>query len=296
MLFQRVTIAGVGLLGGSLGLALKRRGLARHVEGLVRRAASVGECEGLGVVDHATRDPQEAGEGADLVVLCTPLARMKGTLERLLPVCRSGVVVTDVGSAKLQVVRELEPLASAANAHFVGSHPMAGAEKSGPAAASPDLFEKAVCVVTPTPRTSTLAIRRVRELWEAVGGRVLRLKPEVHDDFVSRSSHLPHVVASELAHYVLSPAHPVEQHRLCATGFRDTTRVASSSPEMWRDVVLANREHLARVLGVFVEGLEEFRHSLETGDARAILEFFEQAKARRDAWVHGGSDPSPSLE
>lgn len=288
MLFQKVTLAGVGLLGGSLGLALRQRGLARKIDGLVRRTASISECQQLAVVDHATRDSLRAAEDADLIVLCTPLSRMKEVLERMLPACKPGVLVTDVGSAKQTVVRDLEPLVSSAGGHFVGSHPMAGAEKTGPAAARADLFSEAICVLTPTPRSSAVAVRKLEELWKAVGARVVRLKPEVHDDLVSRSSHLPHIVAAELANYVLSPAHPKEQGMLCASGFRDTTRVASSSPEMWRDIVLANRENLIRVLGVFLESLEEFRHALETGDERAVTEFFEQARARRESWKQGG--------
>jgi prephenate dehydrogenase len=289
VLFQKVTLAGVGLLGGSLGLALRQRGLARKVDGLVRRTASIAECEQLSVVDHATRDPSRAAEDADLIVLCTPLSRMKEVLQRMLPACKPGVLVTDVGSAKQAVVRELEPIVSSAGGHFVGSHPMAGAEKTGPSAARADLFAEAICVLTPTPQSSAIAVRKIEELWKAVGARVLRMKPEVHDDLVSRSSHLPHIVAAELANYVLSPAHPKEQRMLCASGFRDTTRVASSSPEMWRDIVLANRENLIRVLGVFLEGLEEFRHSLETRDERAVTEFFEQARSRRENWNVGGA-------
>jgi prephenate dehydrogenase len=286
VLFQKVTIAGVGLLGGSLGLALKQRGLATKVDGLVRRSASIAECARYGVVDHATCDPERAAEGADLIVLCTPLSRMKEVLEAMAPALKAGVVVTDVGSAKTAAVQELEPLATAAGGLFVGSHPLAGAERTGPAAARADLFAGAVCVVTPTPRSSAIAVRQIEELWQALGSHVLRMKPETHDDLVSRSSHLPHVVAAELANYVLSPAHPREQHLLCASGFRDTTRVAASSPAMWRDIVLANRENLIRVLGVFIEGLEEFRHALQAGDVRAVTEFLEQARTRRENWAH----------
>jgi prephenate dehydrogenase len=151
------------------------------------------------------------------------------------------------------------------------------------------LFERAVCVVTPIPSTSAVALKRVEGLWRDLGGIPLRLRPEVHDEFVCRASHLPHVVAAELANYVLSPAHPKEQQALCATGFRDTTRVASSSPEMWRDIVLANRENLVRVLGVFIQGLEEFRHALENRDSAALFEFFESARTRRDGWTRGSS-------
>ena len=291
--FQKITLAGVGLLGGSLGLAVKQRGLAKKVDGLVRRSASIAECDKLGVVDHATRDPLRAVENADLVVLCTPLARMREVLKQMLPALKRDAIVTDVASAKASVVQELEPLVAGAGGHFVGSHPMAGAEKTGPGAARSDLFVNAVCVITPTPQSSPEAVRRVEEFWEAVGANPLNLTPEAHDDLVSRSSHLPHVVAAELANYVLSPAHPKEQAMLCANGFRDTTRIASSSPEMWRDIALANRKNLARVLGVLVEDLQEFQLALENADAKAIEEFFEQAKQRRDAWNGQTASPSP---
>ncbi len=291
--FQKITLAGVGLLGGSLGLAVKKGSLAKKVDGLVRRSASITECEKLGVVDHATCDPLRAVEDADLIVLCTPLARMREVLQPMLPGLKRDAIVTDVGSAKASVVHELEPLVARAGGHFVGSHPMAGAEKMGPAAARPDLFVNAVCVITPTPQSSPEAVARVERFWQAVGANPLILTPEAHDDLVSRSSHLPHVVAAELANYVLSPVHPKEQALLCANGFRDTTRIAASSPEMWRDIALANRKNLARVLGVLVEDLKEFQLALENADANAIEEFFEAAKRRRDAWSGQTASPSP---
>jgi len=293
VLFQKITIAGVGLLGGSLGLAIKRRGVARVVDGLVRRTASIGECEQLRVVDHATRDARRAAEGADLIVICASVSRMRELAEALRPGFKPGVIVTDVGSVKSSVVAELEPIVTAGGGHFVGSHPMAGAEKSGPGAATADLFEHAMCVVTPTVRSSAVAVGKVEEFWKAVGGSVMRLTPEAHDDLVSRSSHLPHVVAAGLANYVLSPMHPKGQGRLCATGFRDTTRIASGLPEMWRDIALANRQNLARVLGVFIADLEEFKHALDQGDAKLIAEYFETAKRRRDEWRRHPVSPSP---
>jgi len=170
---------------------------------------------------------------------------------------------------------------------------MAGAEKTGASAARSDLFVKAVCVVTPTPRSPPETVARLEEFWRAVGGYPLLLTPELHDDLVSRSSHLPHVVAAELANYVLSPAHPKQQAMLCANGFRDASRIASGSPEMWRDIALANRGNLARVLGVFVEDLQEFKLALENGDQKVVEEFFENAKQRRDAWSGQNASPSP---
>ncbi len=291
MHFPKVTLVGVGLLGGSLGLALKARQLVGHVEGYVRRAASVTECEQLGVVDHATTDLLAAVRDADLVVFCTPLAQMRPLAEQCATTLKPGALVTDVGSVKGPVVRELEPLFAKAGAQFIGSHPMAGGEKTGPAAARADLFERAVCIVTPGTKTPAKLAKQMEDFWAALGGRPLRLTPDQHDSLVARSSHLPHIVAAELANYVLSPAHPKEQSALCAAGFRDTTRIAAGSPEMWRDIALANRKHLARALGVFIEDLQEFQRALEAGEVKAMDEFFETAKHRRDEWVRNGGSP-----
>jgi prephenate dehydrogenase len=286
--WQKVTLLGVGLLGGSLGLALKQRKLARRVEGFVRREASVKECERLGVVDAAHLDHSKAVRDADLIVFCTPLAQIRELAERIRSGVSPGAVITDVGSVKGTVVDELEPLFSG----FVGSHPMAGSEKTGPAAASPDLFQDAVCIITPTARSNPKSVERVEELWRSVGAIPRRLTPETHDELVSRSSHLPHVLAAELVNYVLGPGRPKDQGMLCANGFRDTTRIASGSPEMWRDIVLGNRENLLRELAGFIDGLENVRAALQKGDARAIEEFFAEAKKRRDAWQgQRGSSP-----
>ena len=291
--WSQISLVGVGLLGGSIGLAARRRGLAARVTGFVRRAPAVAECEQSGAVDQADTDLLRTVEGADLVILCTPIAQMAELMTRMLPALKKGTIVTDVGSVKGSVVADLEPLAATGGVHFIGSHPMAGAEKMGVGAARADLFERAMCVVTPTPRSNKTAVQRLEKFWRDLGGVPLILPPELHDDLVSRSSHLPHVVAAELANYVLSPVHPREQAMLCATGFRDTTRIASGSPEMWRDICMANRRNLSRVLGVFIEDLQEFQHALENGDVKSIDEFFSKAKERRDGWFAKGASPSP---
>jgi prephenate dehydrogenase len=270
--WKKVTLVGVGLLGGSLGLALKRRGLAGAVAGFVRRPASIKECQRAGAVDTATLDLAPAVEGADLVVLCTPIAQMRGLAEQMLPFLARG---------------------AQAGAHFVGSHPMAGSEKAGVTAAQAGLFEEAICVVTPAAGTNRGAVRKVNRLWNSVGGRVLRLTPEAHDQLVSRSSHLPHVVAAQLSNLVLSPHSPKDQAMLCANGFRDTTRIASGSPEMWRDIALANRKNLLSALEEFTQELSGFKRVLKIGDEAAIARFFQQAKQRRDQWSNRARSTSP---
>ena len=292
MHWRKVTLIGVGLLGGSLGLALKRRKLARQVTGYVRRAASIAESRRKGAVDLATQDIQAAVAGADLVVLCTPLARMRPLVKRLLPALKRGAIVTDVGSVKAGVVKELESLVARAGAHFVGSHPMAGGEKMGVAAAKADLFNCAACVVTPTRKSNQGAVRKVEQLWKSVGGRVLSVSPEVHDLLVSRTSHLPHLVAATLAGSVLGPGQPKNQPALCANGFRDTTRIASGSPEMWRDIALANRRNLAKALKSFIADLEKVQRLVAKGDAKGIEKFLSTSKKRRDNWCACCTSPS----
>ncbi len=291
--WNKIALVGVGLLGGSLGLALKQRRLARSIAGFVRRAASVPECERSGALDLATRDLGEAVAGAELIVLCTPIAQMQPLVKAMLPALQTGAIVTDVGSVKAGVVRDLEGPICAAGGRFIGSHPMAGSERTGVLAARGDLFENAVCVVTPSPGCDAAALSRIEELWRAVGSRVLRLAPDVHDALVSRSSHLPHITAVTLANLVLDPAGPEHQTSLCANGFRDTTRIASGSPEMWRDIALANSEQLLRAIDDFETRLEEFKAMLREKNSVALARFFEQAKQRRDAWTQNGAAASP---
>jgi prephenate dehydrogenase len=293
MAWKQVTLIGVGLLGGSMGLALRRGRLAERVVGYVRRPSSIEECGRCGVVDLATCDLQEAVTGADLVVLCTPLARMRTLAERMAPALQANAIVTDVGSVKAPVVQELEPVVMAAGACFLGSHPMAGAERTGVSAARADLFDNAVCVITPTANSPSAAVGALEDFWRALGARPLQLSAELHDRLVSRSSHLPHVMAAELADYILDPVHAPEQRLLCANGFKDTTRIASGSPEMWRDIVLANRKNLDGAIETLLARLIEFRSLLERGDGESIQNFFEQAKQRRDQWCAQWASPSP---
>lgn len=293
MSFRKIAIIGVGLLGGSLGMAVKRRKLAHKVIGFVRRPASIAECKEYRAVDYATQNLQEAAAGADLIVLCTPLARMQPLVKQMLPALKRGAIVTDVGSVKACVIRELETMIVKAGAHFIGSHPMAGAEKTGVSASRLDLFVNAACVVTPTRKSNKAALRKVERFWQAVGCRLLRLAPEVHDALVSRSSHLPHMVAATLVNRVLSPVYPAEQAGLCANGFRDTTRIASGSPEMWRDIALANRTNIARALDQFSADLIKLKRILKRADGKALAAFFEEARQRRNAWCASKASPSP---
>jgi prephenate dehydrogenase len=287
--FQKITIVGVGLLGGSIGLAARRHRLAGEIAGYVRSEKSIADCEKSGATDYATTDLLAAVSKADLVILCTPLAQMRSLVERFFPALKPGAIVTDVGSVKADVVRELESLIKKSGAHFIGSHPMAGAEKTGVAAARGNLFENAVCVLTPAKKSNAGAVRKLEQFWKTLGARVLKLDAARHDLLVSRTSHLPHVAAAALASLVLDPKQPKQQAALCATGFRDTTRIASGSPEMWRDIALANRKNIVRSVDAYLAELKKFQTALKASDARAIEKFFTTAKSRRDLWCTNGN-------
>ena len=293
MAFEKITLVGVGLLGGSLAMAIRERKLAAESCGYVRREASIVECEQAGLKNFATRDLTKAVRDADLVILCTPLAQMRELAEKFLPALKHGAIVSDVGSVKASVVNDLEAPVAKAGGHFIGAHPMAGAEKMGVSAARADLFCDAVCVLTPTAKSNNGVVQQLENFWRDIGARVLVTTPELHDELAARCSHLPHVLAAQLATLVLDSALPKEQPMLCANGFRDTTRIASGSPEMWRDIALANRENLVRTLDGFIAQLQQTRDAISRGDAVQVEKFFATAKQRRDAWCARTASPSP---
>ncbi len=293
MQFRKITIIGVGLLGGSLGLAARKRRVAKEIAGYARRQKTIAEAEKVGALDYATTDLLAAVSGADLVILCTPLAQMRTLTEQFLPALKRGAIVTDVGSVKADVVRELEALIAKAGAHFVGSHPMAGGEKMGVLAARADLYANAVCVVTSTKKSNAAAVRKVAQFWKSLGSRVVSMDAAKHDALVSRTSHLPHVAAAALASLVLDPKQPSAQSGLCANGFRDTTRIASGSPEMWRDIAMTNRKNISQAVDALVTELKKFQAALKQGDAKAVEKFFATGKERRDNWCAGCASPSP---
>ena len=281
---DKLTIIGAGLLGGSLGQAARTRGLAKRVSALVRRPESVAECQALGVADEVTLDPAEAVACADLLVLCTPISDMVDLTKRILPHLKPGAVITDVGSTKQQLVAELTPLCAEGAAHFVGSHPMAGSDQTGPGAARADLFEDTVCVVTPTADTHADTLTKVNDFWSSLGSQPVVMPADTHDRLVARCSHLPHLLASALARRVLDNAHGQEQAQLCATGFRDMTRLAAGSPVMWRDIIGSNRDDILVAIDQFSDELGELRGLVADDSPELIEAWLQQAKAARDNW------------
>ena len=279
----KITLIGVGLLGGSVGLAAKKLGVAGCITGLVRRSESIDECLAIGAVDEATQDLAEAVEGASLVILCTPVGGMKDMAAQIKPYLSPEAVVTDVGSVKASVVADVEPILP----RFVGSHPLCGSEKTGAAHADADLFEGATCAVTPTEQSDAEAVAKVNEFWDVLGAKVVNLTPEAHDDIVARTSHLPHVVASALVNAILGK--PVAgESDFIGTGFTDTTRLASGSPSMWRDIALTNSEAIQKAINDLQLELSELKNALDAKDGSALENFFKEGKILRDQWLEGG--------
>jgi prephenate dehydrogenase len=269
-LVDRLAIAGVGLVGGSLGLAVREAGLAREVVGFGRGAENLEIARRRGLVDRATRDAAEAVRDADVVVLAAPLGACAALAATLRPHARRGAVLTDVGSAKAEIVPALER-AWAGVGPVVGGHPIAGSETSGAAAARADLFRGHRCILTPTTTTDRAALARVRALWEGVGARVEETSPEAHDRILAYVSHLPHLVAYALA--AMAGDATVEGRAAldwAGTGFRDTTRIAGSPPALWRDVALANAAAVGAALDAFRAALEEIEGRLAAGDGPGL--------------------------
>lgn len=293
MQLQQITLVGVGLLGGSLGLAAKKRGLAERVLGLVRRPESVAECLDLAVVDEATLDVECAIKDADLIIHCAPISQMRALSESFLPFMKKGVLVTDVGSVKGCVVEELEELIAKGGGHFVGSHPMAGGEQTGVAHSRADLFHDAAVVITPTGNSNAEAVERVCAFWKALGSRILSAPPSEHDKLVARSSHLPHVAAAALTTTTLRSMKSSDAVAVCGPGFRDATRIASGSPSMWRDIVQQNAGNVSRCIDELIRELEAIKQSLDARDPQEIEAFFQIAKDLRDQWNHSQSSSAP---
>jgi len=275
---RHVTIIGVGLLGGSAGLALKALDPRVRVAGVGRRASSLDKALEVGAIDTAHLDAAEAVGQTDLVILATPVGAIERHLRAIAPTLAARAVVTDVGSTKAGVVRSAGR--TVGHERFVGSHPMAGSELKGPAFARGDLFAGATCILTPTAKTPPAVTGRVEALWQGLGMRTLRMTPATHDRAAARVSHLPHALAS-----LLMRLPKLAELDVSATGFSDTTRLASGDPEMWRDIFLTNRRQILAALDDFDESLMALRDLVELGDPKALERFFTAAKKRRDTTI-----------
>ena len=279
----RVAILGLGLIGGSLGLALRQAGPEQvEVVGFARRAATGALALQMGAVDRLADTPQSAVLDADFVFLCTPVLQMLPMAETVLPAMKPGAVLTDVGSTKGWFVQKIFSLLPP-RIHYIGGHPMAGRERSGMEAAQADLFRDKWFIFTPLPDTPPELMQRLRQLIQLTGAKTAELDEQTHDRVTAVISHVPHVVAAGLVQLLRKQNDPVLTARFIGGGFRDTTRIASSDADMWADICMTNGENIAAELDATIALLADVAKRIRTGDRQAVHEFFTQAKQMRDA-------------
>ena len=280
--FKKVAIIGVGLIGGSIGLAIRKRDLAREVVGVFRREATLKKALKCKAVDKATMFIEGGVNGADLIIVASPVHSIPKIIKMAAKYAKKGASITDAGSTKTWIVDSVEKSLKSGRIHFVGSHPMAGSEHAGVEYARADLFEGAPCIVTKTAATDRTSLNRVIKFWSSLGAIVKVMSPAAHDRSVSLISHLPHIVAFGLAGSV-----PLKELQYAAEGFKDTTRVASSDPELWADIFLTNRREILKA-GRFFEGYYKgILKAISKGDRLKVVNFLKRAKSKRDALTYG---------
>ncbi|MEE8209536.1 MAG: prephenate dehydrogenase/arogenate dehydrogenase family protein [bacterium] len=281
--FRRLTIIGVGLVGGSLARVCRKKGLVEELVGVDASRPNLERAVELGVVDRGAESVEEGVRGADGVVLATPMSTFIPLAGQMVGHLEEGCLVTDVGSTKASVVEPLEQLLQPP-ASFVGGHPITGTEQSGVEASFETLFEGYRCILTPTDRTDPEALARIQALWEACGMEVVCMDPATHDELMAAISHLPHMVAYALVHVLMDYSSSNDQEPLAfsAGGFRDFTRIAASHPVMWRDICLTNRESLLAMIDRFADSLADIRSAIEGDDAATLEELFAAARRIRE--------------
>lgn len=277
--FKRITILGIGLIGASFALALKKNGLCNEVIGYGRTEKNLKKAKNKEIIDTFNLDPAAACRGSDLIVFATPVGSFVDIANRIKSTLLSGVIVTDVGSVKGNLVRNMEELMPEGT-FFVGGHPIGGSNRSGINAAEPDLFKDAKCIITPTEHTDKNALETVTAVWKNIGSRVTLIGPEEHDRIYALVSHLPHLIAYEIMHTVAD----IDSSFLgfSGQGFIDTTRIASSSPELWRDICLLNKDNLLKSLEIFKKNLDRVSQYLRVHDSESLEKDFQKAHALRE--------------
>ncbi|MGD9647799.1 MAG: prephenate dehydrogenase [Pirellulales bacterium] len=275
--WNTVAIVGVGLLGGSIGLGLRQRGVAKRIVGIGRRRPSLEIARRVGAITASTTNLERGVQDADIVVVCTPVEQIPQYVQAAASHCSAGCLITDVGSTKQRIVSQLDG-GLPPGVCFVGSHPLAGSEKRGVTEASADLLEGRVVVLTPVRATSPATRRTATAFWQSLGARVVEMTPAHHDQALAFTSHLPHAVAVALAQTV-----PAADLALAAGGLRDTTRIAAGDVEIWTQILLDNRENVSQALERFDAAVTELRQALAAGDRRQLKRILTQAKRKRDA-------------
>lgn len=277
MLFEQVAIVGVGLIGGSVGMAVRARRLARHVVGIDRDTATLARAVDADAIQSGVTHLRLGVSDADLVVFCTPVDRIAAGVLEAAPHCRPGTLITDVGSTKGNIIAAVAGKLPS-NVEYVPAHPLAGSEKSGAEHGRADLFENRVTLITPMPGNSRPAIARVTQFWQAIGSRIIEMNHADHDPALAVTSHLPHTVASAVAGVT-----PKDWLTLTAGGFRDVTRIAAGNPHLWTAIFQANRDSVLAALAAFTDRLSVFRRLLEAGDGAGLVNWLIEGKQVRDA-------------
>ena len=284
---MRLAVIGVGLIGGSFALALKQAGLASQVVGAGRSEANLRLALERGAIDSIASDARAAARDADVILLAAPVAQFEPIFAEL--VLKPEAVVTDAGSTKRDVIAAARRALGKRIAQFVPGHPVAGAEKSGAGAASAELFRGRRVILTPLPENTPRAVEKIQNLWAGCGANVMRMDAEEHDAVLAAVSHLPHVLAYALVHEVAKRENAEQLFSFAAGGFRDFTRIASSHPEMWRDICVANRDRIVEEMDRYAGKLARFRSLIEKGDGDALERFFAEAREARDQWLRRSS-------
>ena len=284
-MINRLCIVGVGLIGGSLAKDLRRLGLCREIVGCSRNSEHLQRATELGIIDTFDVDPAKAVAGADMVILAVPLGAMAKALAAMSAGLGDDAVLSDVGSAKCSVLEAARAAFGEVPENFVPAHPIAGTEHSGVEAAVDGLFEGHRVILTPISVTRAEATDRVRAMWQAVGAEVLEMDPSHHDEVLAATSHLPHMLAYTLVDMLGRMEERVEMFRYAAGGFRDFTRIASSDPQMWHDICIANRDSLVSALDRFQQDLGVAIDAIRDGDGATIKELFARAKVLRDRYA-----------
>jgi len=279
-------IFGVGLIGGSVALALKKANqYAPHIVGVGRGESSLKIALDLGVIDEASDNIEQALKGADMVLIATPVAQTPEILRAIKPHLTTSTIITDAGSTKSDVLSYAHNILGNLSAQFVGGHPIAGAEKSGVSAANSELFLNKNVVLTPTDETQLNAINAVQEMWQTCGAKVTNMTASSHDSIFAAVSHLPHLLAFALVNDLATRPNADQLFDFAASGFRDFTRIAGSSPEMWRDISLANKTALLSELSTYQAEVSNLKTMLENEDAASLQALFERASLARNAWA-----------
>ena len=285
--FERVAVIGVGLIGGSFALALKKANACGTVVGVGRNDANLQVALQRGAIDEIAASATDAARNADLVLVAVPVLQMFSVFSAIAGVIRKDAVVTDAGSTKQDVVATARRALGDALGRFVPAHPIAGAEHSGAAAAQPGLFEGKKVVITPLAETAPDALERAEAAWRACGARLFRMSPAEHDEVFAAVSHLPHLLAYALVSDIAGRGNSAQLFGYAAGGFRDFTRIASSHPEMWRDICVANKDALLAEVDRYAAQLAALRPLIERGDGRALEQLFIKARAARERWLNG---------